>query len=116
MVEASDLVDQYLKALGDRDLDLVLSFYADEAAIVSFKGVAQGTEQIRTFLVGFLSAYDRYEVVSIDQLRATEDLVVWDATMETGAGLLQVTDVVTLDEDRRIFRHVPSIRGYWGKT
>lgn len=116
MVDASQVVNQYLSALGDRDVDLALSCYADDALIVSFEGVAEGTDQIRSFLAGFLAAYDRYDVVSIDQLRAVHDLIVWDATMETGAGLQQVTNVVTLDEGGLIVRHVPSVRGYWGKT
>jgi len=117
MADASHpVVERYLKALGDRDIDLALSFYTDQAVIISFDGVAEGGDQIRSFLAGFLAAYDRYDVVSIDQLRAAHDLIVWEATMETGAGLLQVTNVVTLDKDGRINRHVPSVRGYWGKT
>ena len=116
MVNPPQVVEQYLKALGDRDVELALGFYADDAVIVSFEGVAQGTHQIRSFLAGFLAAYDKYDLVSIDQLRAAHDLIVWDATMETGAGLLQVTNVVTLDEGGSIVRHVPSIRGYWGKS
>jgi ketosteroid isomerase-like protein len=116
MADLPQVVDQYLKALADRDVDRALGFYADHAVIVSFEGVAEGAEQIRSFLAGFIGAYDRYDLVSIDQLRAAHDLIVWEATMETGAGLMQVTNVVTLDDDGLILRHVRSVRGYWGKT
>ena len=116
MAEAPLLLDRYLHALRDRDLDRAVGFYADDAVIVSFDGVATGPRQIRVYLTGFLAAHDRYELVSIDQLRVTDDLIIWDATMETGEGLLQVTNVVTLDDSGRILRHVPSVRGYWGKT
>ena len=116
MADTSQLVEQYLKALGDRDVDMALSFYSDHGVIVSFEGVAEGVDQLRSFLAGFLAAYDNYDLVSIDQLRAAHDLIVWDATMETGVGLLQVTNVVMLDENGKIVRHVPSVRGYWGKT
>lgn len=116
MADASRIVQQYLKALADGDVDTALGLYADQAVVVSFGGVAEGVDQIRSFLVGFLAAYDSYDLVSIDQLRAIDDLIVWDATIETGAGLLQVTNVVTLDDGGRFLRHVPSIRGYWGKS
>ncbi len=116
MADSSVLVEHYLEALGARDVDRVLSFYADDGVIVSFDGVAEGLDQLRSFLTGFLAAYDRYELVSVDQLRAARDLIVWDATMDTGEGLLQVTNVVTLDDAGKIARHVPGVRGYWGRT
>lgn len=116
MAEQTELVDRFLKALEERDLDAVVGFYAEGAQVVRFEGVAAGTDQIRAFFVGFFAAYLRFELVSLDQIRATDDLVVWDATMETGAGLLQVTNVLFLDDGGKIVRHVPWIRGYWGKT
>lgn len=116
MAEPTDFVEEYLRALGDRDVDSALGFYADDAVIVSFRGVAEGREQLRSFLVGFLAAYDGYQLVSVDQLRAANDVVVWDATIETGGGMLQVTNVVTQNTEGKIVRHVPLVRGYWGKN
>ncbi len=116
MAESSDLVDQYLEALAAGELEAVVGLYSDDARIVSFEGVAEGPEQIRALISEFLSPYDRFDLVSIDQLQATSDLITWDATMETGAGLMQVTNVIVLDGEGKIVRHVPSIRGFWGKT
>lgn len=116
MAEPTELVDRFLNALEERDLDAVVSLYAEEASVVRFEGIAAGTEQIRAFFVGFFAAYLQFGLVSLDQFRATDDLVVWDATMETGAGLLQVTNVLFLDDAGKIVRHVPWVRGYWGKT
>jgi hypothetical protein len=39
---------------------------------------------------------------------------MWDATVQTRAGLLQTTQIMYLDADGKIVHHVPGIRGYWG--
>ena len=116
MVEQSPLVDQYTAALTARDVDVALKLYADDAVVVRYEGVAQGRSDIRAFLIGLLAAHDRFDLVSVDQVKVTDDVVIWDATIETGAGMVQTTNVCLLDEQGAIVRHVPFIRGYWGRT
>ncbi len=116
MGQAVDLVNEYSKALAARDVTRAVQLYAADAVVVRYEGIARGHEAIRAFLVGLLSAHDRFELVSIDQIQGSEDTLIWDSTRETGAGMLQETNMVVFDEDGLISRHVPLIRGYWGKT
>ena len=41
--------------------------------------------------------------------------MIWDALVSTDEGMLMTYDVVILDDEGRITRHVPTIRGYWGR-
>ncbi len=116
MPETVEVVDEFTKALAGRDVDRAVKLYAADAVVVRYEGVAVGTEQVRAFLVGFLSTYERFELVSLDQLQRSDDTIVWDASIETGAGVLLTTNVFLLDGDGRISRHVPLVRGYWGRT
>ena len=40
---------------------------------------------------------------------------MWDALLDSELGLLQTVDVVILDDDGLIWRHIPGFRGYWGQ-
>ena len=116
MPEMVEVVDEFTKALAGRDVDRAVKLYAEDAVVVRYEGVAVGTEQVRAFLVGFLSTYERFELVSLDPLQRSDDTIVWDASIEIGAGVLLATNVFLLDGDGRIARHVPLVRGYWGRT
>ena len=50
MNDSKDFVQQYLDALGRPDIDAALAFYADDAEVVRYEGVAQGRDAIRGFL------------------------------------------------------------------
>lgn len=115
MAEMVEIVDEFTRALADRDVGRAVDLYAADAIVVRYEGVAEGAEQIRAFLLGFLSSYERFELVSLDQLQRCDDTIVWDASIETGAGVLLTTNVFLLDADGRISRHVPLVRGYWGR-
>lgn len=116
MADNVQVIDELTKALSTRDLDRALRLYAPDAVVVRFEGVATGHNEIRAFLVGFLSSYERYDVVSIDQVQGSGDTLVWDASVETGAGVLQTINVVMLADSGLIARHVPLVRGFWGKS
>ena len=47
--------------------------------------------------------------------RHEHDVVLWDAMVTTDAGKLLTYDVAIVDDEGAIVRHVPTIRGYWGK-
>ena len=96
------------------DMDALVEMYAADAAIVLYSRVASGHDQIRELLTKSLASHGEYVIVSIDQFRDTGDLVMWDATVETSAGLLLTTHIVVLGADGLIRHHVPGIRGYWG--
>ncbi|MDH3300362.1 MAG: nuclear transport factor 2 family protein [Acidimicrobiia bacterium] len=116
MAEIFEPVNELTEALAARDVERAIRLYAADAEVVRYEGVAKGTDEIRAFLIGFLSGYERFELISIDQVQRSDDMVVYDSSNETGAGVLQTINVLQLDNDGLITRHVPLIRGYWGKT
>ena len=111
-----DLVDEYSKALAARDFERAVSLYASDAIVVRYEGVAKGPEEISAFLVNFLSGYDRFDLISVDQIQTSGDTVVWDASHDTDAGALQTTNVFVVNDAGLIIRHIPLPRGYWGHT
>ncbi|MDH4280389.1 MAG: nuclear transport factor 2 family protein [Acidimicrobiia bacterium] len=116
MAEILEPIAELTEALAARDVERAMKLYAADAQVVRYEGVAKGTDEIRAFLIGFLSGYERFELISVDQVQRSDDMVVFDSSSETGAGVLQMINVLQLDDDGLITRHVPLIRGYWGKT
>lgn len=98
------------------DIDALVDQYAEDATIVRFLGVAKGRVEIRAYLMGMLAAHQSYELVSLDQLQQTEDSLIWEATVNTAAGPLQVYNVFVFGEDDKIVRQFPGVQGYWGSS
>ncbi len=116
MAESVAPVEAFNTAMAERDIAQALELYAPDAEVVRFEGVATGHNEIQAFLVGFLSSYENFDLVNISQLQRAGDVIVWDSTHATGLGMLQMTTVFLLNGDGLITRHVPIVRGYWGKT
>jgi len=108
------LAERFGLVMAAGDVDAVVDMYTDGARVVSYSGVARGHDQIRDLYRTSLAFHGTYDVVSIDQLRDADDLVMWDATVQTRAGLLLATQIMLLDASGKILHHVPGIRGYWG--
>ncbi len=102
--------------LGSGDIDSLVAQYADDAEIVRFLGVARGRDEIRAYLIGLLAAHQSYELVSLDQFQESGDSLIWEATVETTAGPLQIYDVFVFDAAGQITRHFPGLQGYWGSA
>ncbi len=111
---ARALVERLLGALGEGDLDTVGALYAYDAELVRYDGAAKGPLNIQGFYGRYLANHGRYDLEKIVEFRAVDDVVIWDALIDTDAGKLMTYDVVILDGAGRIARHVPAIRGYWG--
>lgn len=57
--------------------------------------------------------HDRVDQLIV-QLRATDDVLMWGALVDTDHGVAQFAHVVILDQDGRFRRHITGLRGYWG--
>lgn len=99
--------------LSSGDVNALVALYDDDAKVVSYSSVAEGHDQIRALFERSLASHGSYQVLTIDQFQEAGDLVMWDASVRTEAGILQTTHVVVLDAGK-ITHHVPGIRGYWG--
>ena len=116
MTEHARLVVEKLHAaLGAKDLDAIVSLYADDAELIRYDGAATGRESIREFYDRYLANHGAYDLDRIVEFRAFDDVMLWDAMISADEGMLMTYDVAILDDDGLIERHVPTIRGYWGK-
>lgn len=113
-MDGASLIEMFYERLGSGDPDRVLDVYADDAEIVRYDGVAATPGDIRQFYVDELSRHGHLQLRQIDRVQEADDVLMWDALVDTANGILQVVHVVTLDDDGRFRRHVPGVRGYWG--
>ena len=115
-IDSSDFFNRRMEFLAAGDVDALVAQYASDAEIVRFLGVARGHGEIRAYLVGFLAAHQSYKLVSLDQIQQSDDAVIWEATVETAAGAIQVYDVFIFDSDGKVSRQFPGVQGYWGSA
>jgi phosphopantothenate synthetase len=109
-----EMVDRLHELMSRGDVDALSDMYAADAEVVLYHRVAVGHQEIRELLANSLASHGLYRVISVDQSQDTEDIVMWDATVERQEGILETTHIVILDERGLIRRHIPRIRGYWG--
>ncbi len=113
--DAHGMVEQLFAALGGGDLGSIGALYAPDAELVRYDGAATGTDEIIGFYERYLANHGHYDLDHIVEFRSFDDVVIWDALVSTDEGMLMTYDVVILDDEGRITRHVPTIRGYWGR-
>ena len=112
---ARALVERLHSALERRDLDVVGALYAPAGEVIGYDGVARGPQEITEFYGRYLDNHGRYELDRIVEFRAIDDMVLWDSMVLTDEGVLMTYDVAILDDAGLIVRHIPAIRGYWGR-
>ncbi len=115
-IQGGEFFNRRMEFLAMGDVDSLVAQYASDAEIVRFLGVARGHEEIRAYLVGFLAAHQSYKLVSLDQIQHSDDSLIWEATVETAAGPIQVYDVFLFDGNGKVSREFPGIQGYWGSS
>ncbi len=115
-IDGNEFFNQRMELLATGDIDALVAQYANDAEIVRFLGVTRGHEAIRAYLVGFLAALQSYKLVSLAQMQQSDDALIWEATVETAAGPIQVYDVFVFDGSGKVSRQFPGIQGYWGSS
>ena len=111
---ARELIERLHAGLEGRDLATVVSLYSADAELVRYDGAARGPEEIGAFYGRYLDNHGTYILDQIVEFRSIDDVVLWDAMVNTDEGVLMTYDVAILDDDGLIVRHVPTMRGYWG--
>lgn len=114
-MDSEEFVAEYYRKLSVADVEALVEWYAPDAEIVRYDGVANDRAAIGRYHREFLDRHGSVALQSIDQLRESDDVLMWDALVATDRGLLQAVHVVVFDDDARIRRHMPGMRGYWGR-
>jgi ketosteroid isomerase-like protein len=109
------LIDRYYATMAAGDVEALAAFYSLDALVIRFDGTSTGIAEILEFFTKMHAHYGQYELQSLDQVTESGDVLMWDALVTTSNGVVQVTEVLVLDEDGKIRRHMPGFRGFWGK-
>ena len=111
---ARELIDRFYEGMSTGEVVGLAQLYAPDALMIRFDGTSEGVAEIITFLSDVRLRHRSYVLESIDHVTQAGDVVMWDAMVKTADGVLQTTDVVVVDGDGKITRHIPGVRGYWG--
>jgi ketosteroid isomerase-like protein len=109
-----ELIDRYYTILAAGNVDAVAELYSPEALVIRFDGTSTGMSEILEFFSKMYAEHGRYELHSLDHVTESGDVLMWDALVTTSNGVVQVTEVLVLDAEGKIRRHIPGFRGYWG--
>lgn len=105
---------RYYELINDGDLERLAMLYADDGEIIRYDGVADTPVTIADYYRRKLTEHPGLKLRQIDRIRRADDVLMWDALVDSDEGVLQTVEVMFLDEDGRIKRHIPGFRGYWG--
>ena len=114
MSDANDTIERYYDALGRGDIDAVLQMYGEGSEIVRYDGVAVTEAERRAYFGHHLVRNPGLRLNQVVSVRQADDVLIWDALIDTDHGTIQVFHVVILDDDGKFHRHIPGLRGYWG--
>jgi hypothetical protein len=103
-----DVFDRQLRLIEAGDLDGLLEQYDEDAVLVRFDRVIAGREGLREFFAGYLAAGPR--VRSVEAYAETDDVVSYQATVETAGGEVRGYGVFVL-RDGKIWRQVAGVVG-----
>jgi predicted SnoaL-like aldol condensation-catalyzing enzyme len=115
MSDTRGFLERFYERLGAGDVAGLTALYGPDAEIIRYDAVATTSEEVAAYFEGFLSRHPGASLQSVDQVRDADDVLMWDALVDTDAGVLQVVNVVVFDDDGLVRRHIPGIRGYWGR-
>jgi len=115
MHNAPAIIDRFYELLKVHDAHTLAMLYASDAEIIRYDGVASGRREIEVYYRGYLAGRPGLALHQIDKIRDHGDVLMWDALVDSDAGVLQTIDVVILNDDGLILTHIPGFRGYWGR-
>jgi uncharacterized protein (TIGR02246 family) len=110
-----ELIDRYYTTMASGDIEALAELYSPDALVIRFDGTSRGMDEILEFFSKMHADYVQYELHSLDQVTESGDVLMWDALVTTSKGIVQSTEVLVLDDDGKIRRHIPGFRGYWGR-
>ena len=115
METAPAIVDRLYELIEAGDPERIAMLYAPDGEIVRYDGVAASPSEIVQYFRSYLAGRPGIALREIVKVVHSGDVLMWDALLDSNAGVMQTIDVVILDSDGRIRRHVPGFRGYWGR-
>lgn len=115
MDDAPAIIDRLYELLSAGDVERLAMLYASDGEIIRYDGVASTRSGIEGYYRDHIRRHPGSKLRQLDKVRQAGDVLMWDALVDTDAGLRQTIDVVILDDEGLIRRHIPGFRGYWGR-
>jgi hypothetical protein len=103
-----ELFERQVGLIEAGDLEGLLAQYDDQAVLVRFDRVVTGREALREFFAGYLAGRPR--IRSVDAYADADDVVSYQATLETAGGEVRGYGVFVL-RDGKIWRQVAGVVG-----
>ena len=110
----TDLINRFYAALAANDIPALVELYSPDARVIRFNSTSKGAAEIADHFAEMRAEHEPYILQSLDQMTTSGDVVMWDALVNTSKGVLETVEVLVLDADGKIRRHVPGLLGYWG--
>ena len=105
------LYERHIQFLIDKDVDgLIDTNYTPDAQLVSFQAVVRGRDALKTYFHGYLELLGDIVVESTDKFTATDDAILFEATVSSNLGRARVYDAWTL-RDGQITHHFTGVMG-----
>lgn len=114
MSDATETIERYYEALSAGDIDRLLRMYGEGAEIVRYDGVADTPDEMRAYFEQHLARNPGFSFNQVVEVRQADDVLMWDALVDTDNGIVQMFHVVLIGPDGRFRRHIPGMRGFWG--
>lgn len=112
---AHAIIDRLYELLAAGDVERLAMLYSADGEIIRYDSIASTRSEIEAYYRDFLARHPGSKLRHIDKVRQAGDVLMWDALVDTDAGIRQTVDVVILDDEGLIRRHIPGFRGYWGR-
>jgi len=115
MSSGTEFLDRFYTLLGSDDVEGVVELFADDGEVIRYDGVADTSDEIAKYFRGHLDRHPGFALLSFDEVLEVDDVLMWNALVDTDNGILQTVHVVVFTEDGSVHRLIPGHRGYWGK-
>jgi hypothetical protein len=111
LAPAKKIYDQQLEYLRTKDIDnLVENNYVEDAVLLSFDFVVKGRAELKAHFREYLADLEGLKVLSTDKFTATDDMIFFEASVETGKyGVVKVYDAWVMKDDK-ILRHFTGVK------
>jgi predicted SnoaL-like aldol condensation-catalyzing enzyme len=115
MDNAPAIIDRLYELIEAGDVERLAMLYSSDGEIIRYDGVASGKAEIIAYYRDHLARHPGSALRQVDKVQTAGDVLMWDALVDSHAGVRQTIDVIILDGEGLIRRHIPGFRGYWGR-
>ncbi len=89
-----------IACLEGNDLDGLMAQYHEDAVLLTFDTTVRGHDALRPYMAAYLARLGSLRLRSTDKFRATDDAILFEATVDTDHGVARVYDAFALRDGK----------------